>query len=97
MPKFVDKFQNDNSCKVFVGTWQKCGTGLTLTAASYLIFVDTPWTDADFKQASDRIYRIGQTKPVEIITLVAKDTYDERVLEIIGRKEKISKKVIKPQ
>lgn len=84
------QFQEDNNTKVFVGTWQKCGTGFTLTAASYLIFIDTPWTDSDFQQASDRIYRIGQTKPVTIITLIAKDTYDERVQEIISRKECLS-------
>ena len=83
-------FQTDDSRKVFIGTWQKCGTGITLTAANYLIFIDTPWTDADFKQASDRIYRIGQTKPSFIITLIAKDTYDERVKEIVERKECLS-------
>jgi SNF2 family DNA or RNA helicase len=71
-------------------TWQKMGTGHTLTAANYCIFVDTPWTDADFQQAADRIYRIGQNKKVTIITLITKDTYDERVEEILQRKEKIS-------
>lgn len=83
-------FQTDSSRKVFIGTWQKCGTGITLTAANYLIFVDTPWTDADFKQCSDRIYRIGQTKPSFVITLVAKDTYDERVKQIVDAKECLS-------
>lgn len=66
------------------------GTGVTLTKASYIIFVDTPWTDAEFQQCADRIYRIGQSKNVCIITLVAKDTYDERVLEILERKEILS-------
>lgn len=81
-----DLFENDDSKKVLLGTWQKMGTGHTLTAANYLIFIDTPWTDADFQQASDRIYRIGQKKNVFIITLIAKDTYDERVQEIIDMK-----------
>lgn len=66
------------------------GTGHTLTAANYAIFIDTPWTDADFQQASDRIYRIGQNKRVLIITLITKDTYDERVQEILDRKEMLS-------
>ena len=87
------KFQNDNSCKCFIGTWQKCGTGHTLTAANYLIFVDTPWTDADFAQACDRIYRIGQDKSVFIITIVAKDTYDEEVLKIVSNKADLSSKI----
>ena len=85
-----DLFQNNKDNKVLVCTWQKMGTGHTLTAANYCIFVDTPWTDADFRQASDRIYRIGQNKHVFIITLIAKDTYDERVQEILDRKECLS-------
>lgn len=71
-------------------TWQKMGTGHTLTAANYLIFVDTPWTRADFDQTADRIYRIGQKKPVFIITMITKDTYDERVQQILDRKEQLS-------
>ena len=82
-----EKFQNDDSVKVMSATWQKMGTGHTLTSASYCIFVDTPWTDADFQQASDRIYRIGQTKKVTIIKLITKDSYDERVDEILKSKE----------
>lgn len=84
------RFQNDDDCKIFIGTWQKCGTGITLTSANYLIFVDTPWTDADFKQASDRIHRIGQSKTSFIITLISVDTYDTRVQEILENKECLS-------
>lgn len=85
-----DIFEKDPNCKVMICTWQKMGTGHTLTAANYAIFIDTPWTDADFQQCADRIYRIGQNKHVFIITLVTKDTYDERVLEILERKECLS-------
>lgn len=87
-------FENSSENKVMVCTWQKMGTGHTLTAANYCIFVDTPWTDADFQQASDRIYRIGQKKHTTIITLITKDTYDERVQEILDRKEMLSSYVI---
>ena len=83
-------FENDSDKKVLIATWQKLGTGHTLTAANYCIFVDTPWTDADFTQAADRIYRIGQNKKVTIITLITKDTYDERVQEILEQKKCIS-------
>ena len=83
----IQRFQSDDSCKVFIGTWQKCGTGITLTAANYMIFIDTPWTDADFQQSSDRIYRIGQNKSVFITTLISVNTYDERVKEILDKKE----------
>ena len=90
----VDKFQNDDKNKIFLGTWQKCGTGLTLTAATYMIFIDTPWTDAAFEQACDRIYRIGTTKPVTIYNLITNDSIDERVLEIVNDKAALSDYVI---
>lgn len=92
--KNVDQFQNKPENKVFIGTWQKCGTGLTLTAASYMIFIDTPWTDAAFTQACDRIYRIGTNKPVTIYNLITTDSVDEQVLEIINDKAAISDYVL---
>ena len=88
------RFQNDDSVKVFIGTWQKCGTGITLTAASYMIFMDTPWTDSVYTQAQDRIYRIGTNKSVTIYNLIAKDTIDERVLEIVNDKKAISNYIV---
>lgn len=84
------KFEKDINTKVMICTWQKMGTGHTMVTANYAIFIDTPWTDADFKQTADRIYRIGQNKHTFIITLITKDTYDERVQEIIDNKETIS-------
>jgi SNF2 family DNA or RNA helicase len=90
----VDKFQNCEDNKVFLGTWQKCGTGLTLTAATYMIFIDTPWTDAAFEQACDRIYRIGTTKPVTIYNLITSDTIDERVNEIVTDKGALADYII---
>ena len=61
---------------------------------NYCIFVDTPWTDADFQQSADRIYRIGQNKKVTIISLVTKDSYDERVLDILQNKRVLSSYLI---
>ena len=84
------KFQTDPECKIMLATWQKMGTGHTLTAANYVIFIDTPYNDSKFTQAGDRAYRIGTTKNVTIITLVTKNTYDERVLEIVQNKEMLS-------
>lgn len=87
-------FETDDSKKVMIATWQKMGTGHTLTSANYCIFVDTPWTDADFQQASDRIYRIGQNKKVTTISLVTKNSYDERVLDILQNKRVLSSYLI---
>ena len=88
------QFQEDPSTQVFIGTWQKCGTGITLTAASYLIFMDTPFTEAEFTQASDRIYRIGTKESVFIYNLVTRYTVDERVLELVTDKGAIADYVV---
>ena len=87
-------FQNDPHAKIFLGTWQKCGTGLTLTAASYMIFIDTPWTDAEFTQCCDRIHRIGTKDSVFIYNLVASGTVDERVLELVNDKAALADYVV---
>lgn len=90
----IVNFQTDPNIKLFIGTWNKAGTGITLNSASYMIFLDTPYTDGVFQQAQDRIHRIGSSKPVFIYNLVAKDTFDERVLEIVSTKEALSKYVV---
>lgn len=90
----IDQFQNNKDVDVFLGTWSKCGTGITLTAASYMIFLDTPWTDAVWTQAQDRIYRIGSKNPVFIYNLIARGTIDERVLEIVTDKKHIASYVV---
>lgn len=90
----IDAFQHKEENKVFVATWQKCGTGITLTAASYAIFLDTPWTAGVFEQAQDRIHRIGTEDPVFIYNLVASDTIDERVLELVTDKQALSDYIV---
>lgn len=81
-----DKFMTDPKCKVIIGTIGAMGTGLTLTAASTVIFLDSPWNRANKEQAEDRAHRIGTTSTVNIITLVCKDTIDERIEELIYKK-----------
>ena len=93
----IDKFQNNDENKVFIGTWQKCGTGVTLNKASYLIFIDTPWTDGAFQQASDRIHRIGSKNPVFIYVLVCTDSIDEKVLEIVNDKAALADFIVDDQ
>ena len=90
----IAKFQNEDKYKVMIATWQKMGTGITLTAANYAIFLDTPWTSGVFEQAQDRIHRIGSKKPVFIYNLVCKDTIDERVLKIVNTKGALSNYVV---
>lgn len=89
-----DLFQEDPAINAFIGTWQKCGTGITLNKASYMIFIDVPWTAGVFEQAQDRIHRIGTKDPVFIYHLITKDTIDERVNEIVSDKGAIADYVI---
>lgn len=80
------KFMTDNSCKVIVGTIDAMGTGLTLTAATTVIFLDEPWNRGIKEQAEDRAHRIGTKSNVNIITLICKDTIDERINELVYKK-----------
>lgn len=90
----VNKFQNDSTCKVIIGTIGAMGTGLTLTAASYVFFVDQAWNPSDNAQAEDRAHRIGTTDNVTIITMIAKDTIDEKVQEMVHEKDILTSTVI---
>ena len=90
----VERFQTDPNCKVIVGTIGAMGTGLTLTAASNVIFLDDPWNRAIKDQAEDRAHRIGTKGTVRIITLVCKDTIDERILSLVERKGRMADMLI---
>lgn len=85
-----DSFQQDDIHQVFIATWQKMGTGLTLNRSSNVIFIDTPYTAADKQQAEDRCHRIGTKQTVNIYTLITAGTVDERVQEIVNKKEALS-------
>ena len=86
----VDKFQRDPKYKIFIGTYAKCSTGLTLTAATTMICLSQCWTAAQNEQAQDRIHRIGTSDTVNIYYLITSDTVDEKVDEIVEDKGAIS-------
>ena len=92
-----DKFMENDDCKILIATISAAGTGLTLTSATFAIFVDEPYTNAAYEQAADRIYRIGQNNKVTIISLIAKDTIDERVHKIMMKKKHISEAIVDKQ
>lgn len=92
-----DKFMENDDCKILIATISAAGTGLTLTSATFAIFVDEPYTNAAYEQAADRIYRIGQKNKVTIISLIAKDTIDERVHKIMMKKKHISEAIVDKQ
>ncbi len=85
-----DRFMTDDRCKCIIGTIGAMGTGLTLTKANTVIFLDSPWNRANKEQAEDRAHRIGTIGNVNIITLVCKDTIDERIEELVYKKGKMA-------
>ncbi|HHS97733.1 MAG TPA: serine/threonine protein kinase, partial [Chloroflexi bacterium] len=85
----VDRFQNDPDVPFFLISLRAGGLGLNLTAADYVILLDPWWNPAVEAQAADRVHRIGQDKPVFVYKLIAKDTVEEKILELQERKRKL--------
>lgn len=83
--KAIDKFQNDPDCKLIVVNIQSGGVGITLTAASNVLFIEFPWTAADCDQCECRSHRNGQKKVVVCTYLLGKDTVDEKMYDIIQK------------
>ncbi len=77
----MDAFQAGEG-ELFLISLKAGGVGLNLTAADYVIHMDPWWNPAVEDQASDRAHRIGQQRPVTIYRLVARDTIEERILEL---------------
>ena len=90
----ISNFQNNEDCKVIIGTISALGTGFTLTKASHVFFMDKPWNQANTEQAEDRAHRIGTTDTVNVTTLVCVGTIDERIEEIIEEKAILSQGVV---
>ena len=70
------------------------GTGLNLTAADHVFLLDPWWNPAVEEQAADRAHRIGQDRPVMVYRLVAKDTVEERVLDLQERKRRVAESAL---
>ena len=82
----VDRFQREDGCRVFVGQIQAAGIGLTLTAASDLVFLEQSWTPADNAQAAMRIHRIGQKRGCLVRVAMLAGSIDESVQRVLARK-----------
>jgi SNF2 family DNA or RNA helicase len=86
----VNAFQADDGPPVMLLSLKAGGTGLNLTAADHVFLVDPWWNPAVEDQAADRTHRIGQDKPVMVYRMVARDTVEERILELQERKRRLA-------
>ena len=90
----VERFQTDPSCNLFLISLKAGGVGLNLTAAGYVFLLDPWWNPAVEAQAIDRAHRIGQTQPVFSYRLIARDTVEEKILELQSSKRQLADAVL---
>jgi SNF2 family DNA or RNA helicase len=82
----IEKFRDDPTCEVFVGSLQAAGVGIDLIAASVVIHYDRWWNPAKENQATDRVHRIGQSRGVQVFKMVTKNTIEEHINSLIEKK-----------
>ncbi|WP_405151860.1 DEAD/DEAH box helicase [Sphaerisporangium sp. NBC_01403] len=92
--ELVDRFQNDDEPMIFLLSLKAAGTGLNLTAANHVIHVDRWWNPAVENQATDRAFRIGQTRNVQVRKFICVGTLEERIDEMIERKKALAESVV---
>lgn len=90
----IKKFNENPKCEVFLGSLQATGLGIDLTAASVVIHYDRWWNAAREDQATDRVHRIGQKRGVQVFKLVTKNTFEEKIDQLITKKGKLMEEVV---
>ncbi|MGW1214464.1 DEAD/DEAH box helicase [Streptomyces sp. NPDC002499] len=89
----VRRFQ-EGEVPVFLLSLKAAGTGLNLTRAEHVVHYDRWWNPAVEAQATDRAYRIGQTRPVQVHRLIAEGTIEDRIAEMLDRKRELADAVL---
>ena len=92
--EYVDDFQNFDNHTIMIGSTGALGTGVTLSKASVVIFLDEPWSMALREQAVDRAHRIGQNRNVTIYTIMCHDTIDEKIHRLVYEKGEMSDMIV---
>ncbi len=88
--EMVEAFQTNHADKIFILSLKAAGTGLNLTAANHVIHYDLWWNPAVEAQATDRAYRIGQKTNVMVHRFITKNTFEERINEMIQAKKALA-------
>ena len=91
--ELMDRFREDDAVQVFIST-DAGGVGLNLQSGAALINLDVPWNPAVLEQRNARIHRLGQTRTVQIITMVAADSYEEQVFALVRNKQNLFDNVV---
>lgn len=89
----VKEFNDDPKPRIIIMT-EAGAYGLNMQSATYVIHYDAPWSIAKLMQREDRAHRHGQTKPVTVYNLIAKDTIDEYVMKVLHNKQKVSVNIL---
>jgi SNF2 family DNA or RNA helicase len=89
----VARFQAGET-PVFLLSLKAGGTGLNLTRADHVIHLDRWWNPAVEDQATDRAYRIGQTRPVQVHRFITQGTIEEKIAELLARKRSLADSVL---
>lgn len=92
--EIVDRFNQDPDCRLFLGSLKAGGTGIDLVAGSVVIHYDRWWNAAREDQATDRVYRLGQKRAVQVVKLVTEGTLEEKIAAIIERKRRMAASVV---
>lgn len=92
--KEIHRFQYDDKCRVFVGQIAAAGLGITLTAASTMVFYSLDYNMSNFEQAKARIHRAGQKENCHYIYLVCRNTVDRKVLYALQKKIDLAKMLV---
>jgi SNF2 family DNA or RNA helicase len=92
--EIMDEFQSNEDSKLIIANIKAGGVGITLTAASNVAIIQFPWSPSVVNQAVDRVHRITQLHQVTAWMLVGEDTIEEKILEILKKKEAIISKAI---
>ncbi|MGW2217223.1 DEAD/DEAH box helicase [Nonomuraea sp. NPDC001684] len=92
--RLVERFQHDPEPMLFLLSLKAAGVGLNLTAASHVVHVDRWWNPAVEDQATDRAFRIGQRRNVQVRKLICAGTLEERVDQMIERKKALAERVV---
>jgi SNF2 family DNA or RNA helicase len=90
----VERFQTDPDCRVFLISLKAGGLGLNLTAADYVFILDPWWNPAVEAQAVDRAHRIGQDRHVIAYRLIARDTVEEKILNLQQHKRGLAEAIV---